>query len=222
MDLNIVENLALRDKLKIFRDRTHAGEVLAEMLESYRGTQTLVMGLPGGGLPVAAAVANYLHLPSEVAVVSKMTLPWVREIGYGAVAFDGTVSLNRELISGLDLTQEEIQEEVERTRARVAGRYKKLTGERPVPKFSSSPVILIDDGLASTFTMETAIDAVRKAGSRQVVVGVPTGHQPVLQQVARKAAAVYCANVRSGSRFAIADAYELWTDMREADVKPEG
>lgn len=216
----IVENVALRDRIKVFRDRTHAGEVLAAMLEAYKGGNAVVMGLPGGGLPVAAAVANRLSLPSEVAVVSTMTLPWITEVGYGAVAFDGTVSLNRALISGLDLTQEEIQEEVERTRARVAGRHKKLTRERPFPKLSSSPVILIDDGVASAFAVETAIRAVRKVGATQIVVALPTGQEPVLQQIACEAETVYCANVRSGRRFAIADAYELWTDMREADLKP--
>ena len=215
----IVENIALRDRIKVFRDRTHGGEVLAVMLDAYRGSSGVVMGLPGGGLPVAATVAERLSLPSEVAVVSTMTLPWITEVGYGAVAFDGTVSLNRELISGLDLTQEEIQEEVERTRARVAGRHKRLTREHPFPKLSSSPVILIDDGVASAFAVETAIHAVRKAGAMQIVVAFPTGHEPVLRQIAREAETVYCANVRSGHRFAVADAYELWTDMRETDLK---
>ncbi|MGH7843747.1 MAG: phosphoribosyltransferase [Candidatus Binatia bacterium] len=217
--LMIVENVALRDRIKIFRDRTHAGEVLSAMLEAYRDSSAVVMGLPGGGLPVAATVADRLSLPSEIAIVSTMTLPWITEVNYGAVAFDGTVSLNRELISGLDLTQDEIREEVERTRARVAGRHKRLTRERPFPKLSFSPVIIIDDGAASGFAVETTIHAVRKAGARQIVVAFPTGHEPVLRQIACEAETVYCANVRSGRRFAIADAYELWTDMREADLK---
>src|SRR5205807_2547077 len=77
--------------LKMFRDRTAAGERLAAMLEQYRGSDVLVLAIPAGGVPVAAAIARSLGLALEVAPVSKVLFPWTTESGYDAVAFDGSV-----------------------------------------------------------------------------------------------------------------------------------
>ncbi|MEE8197803.1 MAG: hypothetical protein V3T69_11570, partial [Acidiferrobacterales bacterium] len=80
----------LGDRAGVFCDRTHAGEVLADMLQGICVAQPLILGIPAGGVPVAAAIAPRLGAPLDVAVVSKITLPWNTEAGYGAVAFDGT------------------------------------------------------------------------------------------------------------------------------------
>ena len=80
------------------------------------------------------------------------------------------------------------------------------------------PIILIDDGLASGFTLQTAIEALRKTGSRQIILAIPTAHEKSLQAVAEKVHAVYCPNIRQGPAFAVADAYEHWTDLDEEEV----
>jgi len=90
----VLELPALHNRLCVFHDRTLAGEVLADMLSTYRGSNALVFGIPAGGVPVAAVIARALALPLDVAVVSKLTLPWNTEAGYGALAFDGTLRLN--------------------------------------------------------------------------------------------------------------------------------
>ncbi len=101
----VIELPELRDKILVFRDRTQAGQVLAKMLQAFRQTDTLVMAIPSGGLPVAVVIAKELDLPLDVAVVSKITLPWDTEAGYGAVAFDGTMGFNEDLLSHLRLTE---------------------------------------------------------------------------------------------------------------------
>jgi len=83
---NVVDIAELRDRIYVFRDRAHAGKAVAGMLEEYRDTDALVLGIPAGGLPVAAVIAEELNLRLDVAVVSKITLPWNTEAGYGAVA----------------------------------------------------------------------------------------------------------------------------------------
>src|SRR3989337_982054 len=100
---NVFEHSDLRNRVRMFRDRAHAGQILADMLRSYRASDALVLAIPAGGVPVAAAIARALELPLDVAVVSKITLPWNTESGYGAVAFDGTGCLNQDLVESLRL-----------------------------------------------------------------------------------------------------------------------
>jgi len=95
---NVISVAALHNRRRVFRDRAHAGTILADMLARYRDSDAIVLGIPSGDVPVAAAVAGTLHLPLDVAVVSMLTLPWNTEAGYGALAFDGTLRLNETLV----------------------------------------------------------------------------------------------------------------------------
>jgi len=215
---NIIERPKLRDRVRVFRNRAHAGEVLAEMLSSYSKTDALVLAIPAGGVPVAAAIAERLQIPLDVAVVSKITLPWNTEAGYGAVAFDGTIRLNEALVPRLGLTKEQIQQGIEQTAQKVLRRVKRFRGDWPFPDLTKRQVILVDDGLASGFTMLVAVEALRKAGAQHLCVAVPTGHGSSLPTMASKVDALYCANIRTGFSFAVADAYEEWTDVAEEEA----
>ena len=214
----IIELPGLRDRLQVFRDRTHAGEILAGMLEDYRSSQTLVMAIPAGGIPVAAALARMLILPLDVAVVSKITLPWNTEVGYGAVAFDGTTRLNRDLLPRLRLSEQEIEAGKAATAGKVEGRVDRFRGSRPYPDFTKEKVILVDDGLASGFTLLVGVEALKKSGAREIIVAVPTGSSSTVQRVAAEVNSLYCANIRGGWSFAVADAYERWTDVAEEEA----
>jgi len=215
---NIIEHPELRDRARVFRDRRHAGEVLAEMLTAYRKADAMVLAIPAGGVPVAAAIAVQLHLPLDVAVVSKITLPWNTEAGYGAVAFDGTMRLNEDLVAHLALTEEQVQEGIGQTTQKVLRRVKRFRGDLPFPDLTKRRAILVDDGLASGFTMLVAIEALRKAGAQHICVAIPTGHASSLPRMAQEVEAFYCANIRTGFSFAVADAYEAWTDVAEEEA----
>ena len=214
----VIELPGLRDRLHVFRDRAHAGEILAGMLEDYRSSQTLVMAIPAGGIPVAAALARMLILPLDVAVVSKITLPWNTEVGYGAVAFDGTTRLNRDLLPRLRLSEQEIEEGKAATAGKVEGRVDRFRGSRPYPDLIKERVILVDDGLASGFTLLVGVEALKKSGAREIIVAVPTGSSSTVQRVAAEVNSLYCANIRGGWSFAVADAYERWTDVAEEEA----
>jgi predicted phosphoribosyltransferase len=214
----IVELPDLRDRTRVFKDRTHAGEVVASMLEDLRGSNALLLAIPAGGVPVAVEMARRLALELDVAVVSKITLPWNTESGYGAVAFDGTVKLNDAMLPRLGLTEDDIREGVKRTSDKVQRRVEKLRGGRPFPDLTGRTCVLIDDGLASGFTMLTAASAVKKAGASRVLVAVPTAHDSSAGRLAVEVETVYCANMRSGFSFAVADAYENWYDLGEEEV----
>ncbi|MGM0385836.1 MAG: phosphoribosyltransferase, partial [Actinomycetota bacterium] len=152
------------------------------------------------------------------AVVSKVTPPANTEAGYGAVAFDGSVRINRDAVRWFGLSPSDVAAGVSATRAKVARRVAAFRGERPAPDYMGRTVVLVDDGLASGFTMLVAVESVRRLGAEQVVVAVPTASEHRIGAVAASADAVYCANLRGGARFAVADAYRRWSDVDEAEA----
>jgi predicted phosphoribosyltransferase len=213
------EQPGLRDRVGVFRDRTEAGEVVAGMLGEFRGSEATVLAIPAGGLPVGAAVASALALPLDVAVVSKITLPWNTEVGYGAVAFDGTVRLNHDLVRGVGLGEEEIRRGIEETGVKVRRRVAALRGAEDALDLSGRSAIVVDDGLASGFTMRTALAALRRVGASRIVIAVPTGSMKTVEELASRTDDLYCANIRGGWSFAVADAYRRWYDVDEGEAR---
>jgi predicted phosphoribosyltransferase len=222
MRLNLPENVTdlpeLRQRVRVFADRSEAGRVLAGMLTSFASTDALVLGIPSGGVPVAAEIAGELHLALDVAVASKITPPWNTEIGYGAVAFDGTVVMNEDFRDGVGLSEAEVVKGVEIARQKVRRRLELYRANRPMPDCGHRCVILVDDGLASGITTQAAVQALRGRGVGQLLLAVPTGHEDSLRHLAKQVTHLYCANVRGGSVFAVAEAYSQWADLTEDEV----
>ncbi len=215
---DIIESAKLRDRTRVFQDREHAGQVLAQTLEGYRDTSATVFAIPAGGVPVAAEIAGRLNLPLCVAVVSKITPPWNSEVGYGAVAFDGTVRLNEVLVERLNISQEQVEKGIIETRKKVQRRSSLFQSDQALEALSGQPAILVDDGLASGFTMHVAVEALHKDSSSQVVVAVPTGPAHTVRRIAEDVDRIYCPNIRSGITFAVADAYKHWSDVTEQEA----
>lgn len=216
--MKLVDSPELRDRVGVFRDRAHAGEVLAGLLEGFRGTDAVVLAIPAGGYPVASEIATRLALSLDVAVVSKITPSWNTEVGYGAAAFDGTLRINEELAGELHIGPEERRAGIEAASRKVARRVALLRGQARGPDLAGRRAILVDDGLATGFTMLVAIEALEKAGAGPITVAVPTGHLDSVRRVAERADAVYCANLRAGPRFAVAEAYRRWHDLTDEEI----
>jgi len=207
-----------RGKLRVFSDRFDAGCRLAEMLCAYKNGPALILALPAGGVPVAAAMAKQLHLPLDIAVVSKITLPWNTETGFGAVAFDGTVLLNEPFLKGLGLSEEQVKQRIKMTREKVIRRTQQLRAGKQLPDLAARPAVLVDDGIASGFTMQTAVKAVKKLNACEIIIAAPTAHNESLISLIPMVDSIYCANVRSGFSFAVAEAYKYWSDVSENDA----
>ncbi|MGB4362740.1 MAG: phosphoribosyltransferase family protein [Methanothermobacter tenebrarum] len=215
----IIENRHLRDKFFVFRDREEAGEILAKMLKDYKDSDAIVLGIPAGGVPVAYIIAKKLNLTLDVLVVSKITLPWNREAGYGAVAFDGTIKLNQDLIDSLGLTGKEIEEGIKETLQKVKKRVHIFREGKPPLELKNRTIIVVDDGLASGYTMLTALDALKKAGAAKIIVAVPTANLNAIKRIEEKVDLVYSPNIRQVYPYAVADAYKHWSDVSEEEVK---
>ena len=214
----VIVNEELTDKARVFRDREHAGSVLSDLLGGFRNSGAFVLGIAAGGAPVAAEVARRLDLSFDVAVVSKITLPWDSEAGYGAVAFDGSVELNETLIEGLELSELQIEAGIAKTKAKVERRLEAIRGDTSYSYLQGATVLLVDDGLASGFTMLAGVEALENIGVGEVIVAVPTASRSAVDRVAPEVSGLYCANLRTGLPFAVADAYQHWVDVDEEEL----
>jgi len=218
MSENILSIPEFYNRTLIFRDREHAGKILADLMKKDLDAEAVLLAIPAGGVPVAMEISAISGIPMDLAVVSKITLPWNTEAGYGAVAFDGTVRLNEPMLARMNLTERQIREGIEKTTEKVRRRNRALRGDRPFPALSGQTAVLVDDGLASGFTMRCAIEAVQNAGARSIAVAVPTAHEKALQAAAEPTDRIYCPNIRSRLPFAVADAYENWYDISEPEL----
>ena len=219
MTAKIIEEPALRERLHVFRDRFQAGSLLAQKLQEYCGKENvIVLAIPAGGVPVGYKVAKELGVPMDVVIVRKAQIPWNTEAGFGAVTWDGETVLNEPLVDQLGLTREEIEESISKTKRNIQERLRKFRGDKPMPQLRDKVVILVDDGLASGFTMLAAARSVRKSIPKNIVVAVPTASLGAIELLMPEVDKITCLNIRSGSSFAVADAYENWYDLTNEEV----
>src|SRR3954471_11909825 len=141
--------LARRNARRTFRDRREAGQVLAEELASYRGVDNLlVLGLARGGVPVGWEVAAFLRADLDVFLVRKLGVPQWPELAMGALASGGGVVMNDNVLTDLQISDEQVREVIDRESAELRRREHAYRGGRPVADPRGRTVILVDDGIA--------------------------------------------------------------------------
>ena len=144
--------------MRRYRDRIEAGRALAMALEEYRGrSDVVVLGLPRGGVPVAAEVATALGAPLDVFVVRKLGVPGHEEFAMGAIATGGVRVIDRATVEGLDIPAYAIEEAVEREGRELERRERQYRGGRPAPNIDGRVAILVDVGLATGASMRAAV-----------------------------------------------------------------
>ena len=212
------ENSALRDRVSVFEDRKDAGKLLAERLVMYRDSGGIVLAIPSGGVPVAAEICPALNLPMDLIIVRKLQIPHNPEAGFGAMGPDGGIVLNEGLLERLGLSGEEIDTQLKKTRDIIEKRNRIFRGGRPPPSVKDRIVIVVDDGLASGYTMLSAVRFLRRLAPKMVVSAVPTGAERTVDDLLPEVDELLCLNVRSGPFFAVAEAYRKWYDVGDEEV----
>lgn len=202
----------------IFKDRYDAGRQLAERLLVYRHN-AIVLAIPRGGVPVGYEVARKLDVPLDVIIPRKLPIPSDPEAGFGAVAPDGTVVLNERLMAYLGLSVKEIEEIVGEVLKEVRRRIKEYRGNRPFPDLKGKNVIVVDDGLASGYTMIAAVRAIKKERPRRVIVAVPCSPETSVERLEKEADESVCLAVQPYGPFAVASYYERFPDLNDEEVK---
>jgi len=197
----------------IFRDRTHAGKVLAGLLADYADSETVALGLPNGGIPVGIEIARELGCKFDLLFVSKITPSFNTETGYGSVSESGTIIINEEFVRQYAITPENVKRDTDRTREKIQRRMKTYGIAEERPEIKGRTVIIVDDGIASGYTMINAIQTVKDRGAGKIIAAVPTAPKSTYEYVQSKVDGIVCSDIRDVSRFAVADAYDNWYDI---------
>jgi len=220
MKAKINEIKEFRNRRHIFADRIEAGETLALMLQSKidHFAESMILAIPSGGVPVGIKMQEILGLPFDLLIVRKLQIPGNTEAGFGAMTLDGATFLNNSLLKRLRLSPAQIETEKRRVAEELEQRNAMFRGGRPFPDLTGKRVVLVDDGLASGYTMLASLDMANKAHARETVVAVPTAPQSSIDRILPAADQILCANIRTAPCFAVAEAYRNWYDLDEKEV----
>ncbi len=200
-----------------FRDRAHAGVELAELLSAYCGADGVVLGLPRGGVAVAAPVADALDLPLDAYVVRKLGVPGHEELAMGAIASGGVVVWNPDVVEPLRIGQVQRDAVVERERAELERREREYRGDREPVAVRDRVMIVVDDGLATGATMAAAVAALKVDAPRRIVVAVPVAPRAAIDALRAEVDEVIAAVVPD--RFgAVGEWYDDFSATTDAEV----
>ena len=220
-------------KFSKYYSRIEAGEILARLitngyeelkdLMNKEKNQFFCYAIPNGGIPVAEGFCKALKLHYDFLIVRKIKIPFNTEAGFGSVTTDGTVLINEALLNRLNLTKNEVDDAIELTKREIRQRlkfYRKEGGlkESYIRNIQNKRVFMIDDGLASGFTMLAAIKMVKTYKPSNIYVAVPTAPQSTVLRIEHEVDEIICPNVRDTWRFAVAEAYANWYDVPESEV----
>jgi len=220
MASKIREVKEFREQHHVFKDRTQAGEILASMLQADDDFEEagIILAIPSGGVPLGVTMSEMLGLPLELLIVRKLQIPGNTEAGFGAMTLDGSIFFNEPLLAQLHLTDAQIEMEKNRVAEELEKRNRRFRKGRLFPDLTDRTVILVDDGLASGFTMSAALHMARNRGARERLVAVPTAPRNTIVRLLPELDRIYCANIRSTPYFSVAAAYQQWYDLSEAEV----
>jgi len=179
-----------------YKDRTHAGRVLARELRHYAGqggpAGLVILGLPRGGVPVAFEVARALGAGLDVLLVRKLGMPHHEEFAMGAIGCGGVRVLQPGVPGLMGVTQEQLERVSARELAELERRDRLYRGGRPPARLAGRPVILVDDGIATGASMMAAIEVVRRHGPARLVVAAPVGAPDTVARLEEDVDEVVC------------------------------
>jgi predicted phosphoribosyltransferase len=205
-------------KAPIFENRYDAGRQLAIKLMEYKGRPLVVLAIPNGGVPVALSVALALETDLDLVISRKIPLPLSPEGGFGAVTDDGTTIFNDEIVKNAGLNQQQINYQVSQVRAGIRQRSLLYHRDRPLAVVGGKTVIIIDDGMASGYTMMAAVESVRHRRPGEIIAAVPVGPQDSLRRIEQVADRVITCAVGSMPKFYVSDYYSYWHELGDDEA----
>ncbi|MGF1473213.1 MAG: phosphoribosyltransferase [Rubrobacteraceae bacterium] len=179
----------------IFRDREDAGRRLAERLLFYRDEDPVVLALPRGGVPVGAEISRALEAPLDVIIARKLGAPGQPELAVGAVAPGGVRLINERVVRWMGIPEDWIERSAEQELEEVRRRMRRFRGGRPAPDIQDRTAILVDDGIATGMTAMAAIQAIRTANPRRIVLAVPVCAKETAGNLSRQVEDFVCLEI---------------------------
>jgi len=218
--MKVVTDPTLEEKVYIFENRFDAGKKLARFLidNMENDEETVVLAIPRGGVPVGVIVARKLGAAFGLIIVRKIPIPWDPEAGFGAVTSYGEPVIDKLYARSIGMSEDMVEKLVEKVKSEIKRREEIYGAYLKPVDIKGKKIIVIDDGLATGYTMLAAIKSVKSEASK-VIVAIPTASKSAIKLVSQEADQVFCLNVRSGiPYFAVADAYIEWRDLTDEDV----
>jgi predicted phosphoribosyltransferase len=201
-----------------FADRREAGRLLGEAVRPVvEGEESVVLGLPRGGVPVAEEVARAIGAPMDVLVVRKLGVPWQPELAFGAVSTGDVVVMNEDVVQAAGIGPDEIDAVVRRERAELSRRERELHGGPPIP-VEGKTVVLVDDGIATGATVRAALRALAERGAARVVLACPVAPSETVRALETEADEVVCLASPTPFR-AVGAWYRDFRPVRDAEVR---
>ncbi len=216
-----------------YDSRFEAGEILADFVLKERNSfkdrilenniQFFCFAIPNGGVPVAEGFCSKLNIKYDILIVRKIKIPYNTEAGFGAVTTDGTILINKPLLNQLSLSGKAIKDSIVLTKEEISDRLKfydktSISEDFYEKNIENKYIFLLDDGLASGFTMLAALNMIKKYNPSKVFVAVPTAPLRTVRVVEKGVDDLFCPNIRDVLWFAVADAYKNWYDVPETEV----
>ena len=177
---------------ELFPDRRTAGQRLAAALASQASDDTVVIGLPRGGILVADEIARTLELPLDVWLVRKIGVPFRPEIAMGALAEGASLVLDRDIVAWTSTTNMQLRQLVHHAAQHIRDRAHRYRNGRPRPDVRGKCVFLVDDGIVTGGTLRAAIKSLRKCGAKRIVVAAPVAGPAALQVLQYEADEIVC------------------------------
>lgn len=175
-----------------FANRVEAGKRLASELENLIGKNAIVLAIPRGGVVVGYEIAKAFNVPLDVIIPRKIGAPNNPELAIGAMTEDGTIILDKNLVSYLGVSQDYVREASEQQKNEIERRLQLYRGNVPYPNLRGKDVIIVDDGIATGSTMKAALASVKNRGAKMVIVAVPVGPPSTIEELKKQADEVVC------------------------------
>lgn len=171
---------------RIFHDRKHAGQLLAQRLKKYKTENILILALPRGGVPIAAEIAKFLEAPLDVLIVRKIGAPFQTELAVGAICEGGEPIWNDAILYQLGLEPDDLGRTVSVEREKVSSQIKLFRESREFASVANKTVIVVDDGLATGATMSAAVRFLQKKTASKIILAVPVAARSSAEQFRSK------------------------------------
>ncbi|XUX00978.1 MAG: phosphoribosyltransferase family protein [Dehalogenimonas sp.] len=200
-----------------FADRTEAGNLLAAELKDYTGRNTVVLGIPRGGMAVARQIALQLDANLDIVLSRKLRSPGQPELAFGAISEDGQVSLNQDVVRMLDISEDFVEREKAFQLAEIKRRNRIFREVSPRVPLNGRVAIITDDGVATGATFKVALAAARHEKPGKLIAALPVGPEDTIKSLARDADELVC--LRSPADFgAVGQFYRRFEQLDDADV----
>jgi len=177
----------------------------------------LVVAVPRGGVPVAAYIADALKLPLDVVLVKKLTPPDTHELGVGAIAEDGGLLVDEKSAREFGVTPPYIEAQRQRIMAELTRKSTALHSKVPALAVKDKNVLLVDDGMATGYTMRVAAEVLRRQGARSVVVAAPVASETAIELVQPEVASIVAAKIDPGL-YAVGSHYSDFEPVLDSEV----